>query len=385
MKPCHLPAGCSTGWIGTRVAAADRSRGTGNLHDPSLAGGGPTQGTTPIPGSTGGPLVSFRERRARAGGDGTWMRTASFPPRRNIGSGGKTEEEARQQALLDAQAGRNIADKRAAYEKTLKAMSEKAVKTKKEPLQAMFKQAALAIEAAIAELDDARRHGGVGKGVAGAVASLAQMLLRVHPPHSCTYVQMGNSPAPLLAWLTLNGYGAATCHLPLGGLGTAQAARLARKIGEDPLPEALVHHLDRTLAPVLARGLPIVLIDYVSSGGSLVTTAGCIKRWLHGRGRNLPVTFFGYSEHTLREAPELNRLPHTGVLATAAGPDEKVFTKLHADKVLKGHLLIKGPATLDVADLLEGQAPQAQPAHWRRVLRVMRAALQRDGRPGDTA
>ena len=227
-------------------------------------------------------------------------------------------------------------------------------------------------------MDDAQAHGGLGKGVASAVASLAQVLLETHPPEAYTYVLMGNSPAPLLAWLILNGYGEAACHLPLGGLTTPRGEAVTANIGDGPLPEPIAQYFDGSLAAVVGRGLPIVLIDYVSTGGSLVKTADYIKRWLHGQGLALPVSFFGYSEHTLPEAPALEESPHGGVLATAQGPAEKVFTKLNADKVVKDVLLIRGPATLDIADLLEGKVPKAQPAHWKRVLRLMQAALRRE-------
>jgi hypothetical protein len=287
-------------------------------------------------------------------------------------------EEAQQQAALDAEVGANIAAKREAYATSRGTMLEKAAIPKNAKLRSKFEQAALSIEPAIAELDDAQAHGGMGKGVASAVASLAPVLLETHPPQTCTYVLMGNSPAPLLAWLILNGYGQAACHLPLGGLTTPKGKAVTDKIGDGPLPAPIASYFDQSLATVLARRLPIVLIDYVSTGVSLVKTADYIERWLQGKGVALPVSFFGYSEHTLPEVPELAESPHGGVLATAEGPAEKVFTKLNADKVVKEVLLIRGPATLDVADLLEGRAPNAQPAHWKRVLRLMQAALLRE-------
>lgn len=288
-----------------------------------------------------------------------------------------TLEEAKQQAGLDAQAGQKIAERLGLYADSKESMAVKAQKAKSPKLQAGFQTAVRSIDEAIAELEDAKAHGGMGKGTASAVTSLAQVLLATHPPEACTYVLMGNSPAPLLAWLMLEGYKEAVCHLPLGGLTTPQGEKLTAEIGNGPLPETIAAYFDRSLATVLERNLPIVLIDYVSTGGSLVKTADYIERWLHGKERALSVSFFGYSEHTLPEAPVLAESPHAGVLATAEGPAEKVFAKLNADKVVKEFLLIKGPATLDVADLLEGKAQMAQPAHWKRVLRLMRAALMR--------
>jgi len=289
-----------------------------------------------------------------------------------------TLEEA-QQMSLDAEAGTRIVVKRKVYEKLHTSRRDKVGKAKTEGEKARCEQAALSIEAAIAELDDAQEHGGLGKGVASAVVSMAQLLLKTHPPETCTYVLMGNSPAPLLAWLILNGHEKAACHLPLGGLTTPRGEELTAKIvEEDPLPEPITRYFNQSLAAVVARNLPIVLIDYVSTGGSLVKTADYIERWLNGKGLGLPVSFFGYTEHTLPEAVALAESPYAGTMATAKGLAEKVFTKLNADKVVKDVLLIKGPATLDVADLLEGKAPTAQPAYWKRVLRLMRAALLRE-------
>lgn len=148
-----------------------------------------------------------------------------------------TLDEAQQQAGLDAEAAEGIAERRAMYKKSSDTAHSKAKKPGK--LQAEFAKTAEFIDQTIAELDDAQTYGGLGRGMASAVASLARLLPETHPPDTCTYVLMGNSPAPLLAWLTLNGYGATACHLPLDGLTTPKGEELTSQIGSGPLPPVI--------------------------------------------------------------------------------------------------------------------------------------------------
>lgn len=279
----------------------------------------------------------------------------------------KSLQDAKEQAQLDALAGKNAAAKAKAYG------TKRRLFTK--PQQAA---ARAVLEDCISELESVQKSGGLGQGVVSAIGSLAQVLLEIHPAADHTYVMLGNSPAPLMAWLQLQGHGAGICHLPLGGLTTPEGMQAMTEAGPEAVQGRMGSYFDGILAAVLTRGKPIVLVDYVSTGGSLNVTADCIKTWLSGKGVSLPVTFFGYSEHALEEVGGLMTSPHEGVLATSEGPAEKVLTKLNADKALKNVLLLKGPATLDIAELLNGQGPTLQLAEWNRVLRLMRDALLRD-------
>ncbi|MBA4344259.1 MAG: hypothetical protein C0423_19135 [Methylibium sp.] len=289
-----------------------------------------------------------------------------------------TVDTAVDQAKLDAEADVNIAKKQKLYA-TLSSGRGKAADRAKTPQDRQsILHAKQRIDDAIEELGAAREHGGLGPELVSAVDSLAEVLLETHPSDRFTYVLMGNSPAPLLAWLLVKGYDEAAVHLPLGGLTTPVGEKVTESIGSGALPAPIRDYFDTALRPALERRLPLVLIDYVSTGGSLVKTADYIKRWLAERRVDLPVTFFGYSEHTFDETPALTDSPHEGVLATSQGKAENIFTKLNADKAVKEVLLIKGPATLDIGDLLKGQVPNAQPGHWHRVLRLMRDALTRD-------
>ena len=281
--------------------------------------------------------------------------------------------EAQEQATLDAEAQQNITAKHKDYT-TKRAKFAKGLNG---PRRAEYEKAYQLLDGSIQELTSAQESGGLGPGIVSAVDSLARLLLETHPPSSHTYVCLGNSPAPLLAWLQIQGLGDTACHLPLGGLTTPEGEKRMMEEGPEVVGKTMSAYLNSSLKLVLSRGKPIVLIDYVSTGGSLVITANHIKDWLASCKKDLPVSFFGYSEREA-DAESVNGLmngPHEGVLATSEGPAEKIFAKLSADKVLKEFLLIKGPDTLDIRELLDGAGPRPQAAHWKRVLRLMRDAM----------
>lgn len=230
-------------------------------------------------------------------------------------------------------------------------------------------------------LEDLQR-GGLGRALPAAIASLAELLMDTYPPAEYSYVLMGNSPAPLLAWLQLNGRQASAFHLPLGGLTTPEGTKKMAEVGAAAVQDTVSGYLDSALELAVARRKPLVLIDYVSSGGSLAVTAGFIKRWLASRGIDLSVDVFGFSERAPEAVPELMESGHRGVLATAVGEMERAFTRMNADKIFKNVLLLKGPASLDIVDLLNAPNPAAavveHPDHWARLLRLMRNELLYD-------
>lgn len=234
------------------------------------------------------------------------------------------------------------------------------------------------IEDQIADLT----RGGIGHALPTAIASLAELLMDQYPPGNYSYIMMGNSPAPLLAWMQLNGRHAAAFHLPLGGLTSPGGSQRMQTVGAVGVQTKVSNYLDTALGLAVARRKPLVLIDYVSTGGSLVVAAGFIKEWLRSRGIDLPVFIFGYSEKGPGELHELMSAGHAGILATALGRMEKVFTKMNADKAFKNVLLLKGPASLDIEDLLAADDPATavvqHPDHWARVIRLMRDSMLYD-------
>lgn len=227
----------------------------------------------------------------------------------------------------------------------------------------------------------AAQQGQLGGAVTNSIASLAGELMDAYPPDKNTYVFIGNSPALLLAWLQLNGLGEAAFHLPLGGLTTEAGDKKMRAVGKEGVQAKVDAYLDGALGPAVGRGLPLVLVDYVSTGGSLVATANFVKAWLQKRDIDLSVHVFGYSE-TPADDPALEGLMqsgHEGILATSTGRSEKAFTDLNKRKLLKNALLLKGPASVDIVDLLNAENPVAavvqHPEHWARLQQMMQQAL----------
>jgi hypothetical protein len=183
--------------------------------------------------------------------------------------------------------------------------------------------------------------------------------------------------------LQLKKMGEAAFHLPLGGLTTPEGEKAMREFdkekGEGAVQKAVSKYLDFQLEEAVSRGKPLVLIDYASTGGSLVVTADFIKAWLKSKKSNLDVLIFGYSEKNLDKLPKLASGQHEGTVATASGRMEKAFTKMNADKIFKKVLLLRGPASLEIGALL-GPNPAAalvqNPDHWARVLRLMRKEIK---------
>lgn len=220
---------------------------------------------------------------------------------------------------------------------------------------------------------------GLGKALPAAIASLAEVLLHTFPPNTCTYVMMGNSPAPLMAWMQINGYGKSTFHLPLGGLtggnAPAQNREGYQKLWNSEHGIKLAKYFEVALGAAVSQGKPLVFIDYTATGGSLVYTLDMVKAWLEQRKTPLDVQFFAYSEKHAPDVKMLMESGHDGVLATSIGKMERIFTRMNADKLLKNVLQLKGPASLEINDLLRMPDPSTavvhQPAHWFRLLTLM--------------
>lgn len=221
--------------------------------------------------------------------------------------------------------------------------------------------------------------GGLGSALPDAIASLAKVLMAKFPPDKYSYVMMGNSPAPLMAWMKLNGFSDSFCHLPLGGFTAGNAPANDRKgyekIWKSDDGQKIADYFNYALLDQVKKGKPLVLVDYVSTGGSMVFAVDLIRLWLKSIGSELQVLFFGYSEKDAESLIPLMKSGHDGVLATAVGEKEKTYVKMNADKLYKASMMLKGPASLDIAKLLKAENPIAaieqQPAHYERLLRLM--------------
>jgi hypothetical protein len=322
--------------------------------------------------STGAPVVQRALNASDASAFEVWL-AAQELEKRDMDFAGIVRDASdlsHAKSLALEAASRSLSDKRARLLRDQLARRERQARLKGEEVNPAELQT---IQDVMAELGAV----GLGRAVSASIASLAEVLMAHYPPGSHTYVLIGNSPAPLLAWLQLNGFGEAACHLPLGGLTTPEGTRAMSEAGTERVQTAVSGYLDSALGPAVAKKKPLVLVDYVSTGGSLAATATFVKQWLAARGVDLPVFILGYSEKGPDQLDELMQAGHEGILATAVGRLEKAFTKLNADKLIKKALLLKGPASVDIVDLLRAADPAAavvgHPEHWARLVRMMAA------------
>lgn len=220
---------------------------------------------------------------------------------------------------------------------------------------------------------------GLGTALPQATASLAEVLLAQYPPDRFTYIMMGNSPAPLMAFLQIKRV--RSFHLPLGGItDVAQSAKgFVDNVAKSQ--ELINSYFDRTLGEAADTGKPLVLIDYVSSGSSMIMAMDLIKSWLAARKKAIPVAFFGFTDHSPEELPDLMQGNHAGMLATATGKMEKLFIKMMRRKDYKNVFLLKGPASMEMSKLLNtGNPTEAMIKHveyYERLVKMMIAEFEK--------
>ena len=226
--------------------------------------------------------------------------------------------------------------------------------------------------------------GGVGRDLPVAIASLTEVLLHNYAPTEYTYIMMGNSPAPLMAWLRLNNPNAKGLHLPLGGL-TGGNAPSSRESWDEILKtikgQKIFETLDFTIGDALEEEKGLVLVDFVSSGGSMIYATDIIKAWLERAHKGeKEVKYLGYTEEGNEAALQnLREAGVKGVLATAMGECEKAFARMNADKIYKKALLILGPESGEIIELIDAANPfdvlVQTPAYYARVLKIMQESM----------
>lgn len=218
---------------------------------------------------------------------------------------------------------------------------------------------------------------GLGDALPAAITSLARVLFAHYPPQNHTYVMMGNSPAPLMAFLEINRI--KSYHFPLGGITDVQQASQQFK-NDIQQSEKLIHgYLEQVLGAAVDIGKPLVLIDYVSSGSSMILAMDLIKSWIGKRERKVNVDFFGFTNHKPDELKNLMKGSHSGVLATAVGKMERTFIRMMAGKDYKQSLMLKGPCSMEMATLLSKKDPATAMVnhvnYYKRLVQMMLAEL----------
>jgi hypothetical protein len=202
---------------------------------------------------------------------------------------------------------------------------------------------------------------------------LGHTLLSTYPPENYTYVFLGNSPMPLYIWLKAH-HIPQILHMPLGGFVNPDQDKVKGNHEALNRQRALIkNYMNHYLEPGLGWGKPFVLVDYVSSGESLVESAKAIESWMADHKKVLEILFYAYSEHELEKIPLLNDSKYGGTLMTSVGTMERAFTKLNGAKLFKKVLLLKAAESLDIADLMGAHPEKAVLTHPEFYLRLIHA------------
>lgn len=220
---------------------------------------------------------------------------------------------------------------------------------------------------------------GLGAALPAAVTSLAEVLFSHYPPNGYTYIMMGNSPAPLMAFLEINNI--RSFHFPLGGITDVHQSSQQFNESVKQSEKLIDDYLELVLGKAVDIGKPLVLIDYVSSGSSMILAMDLIKSWISKRKQKVNVDFFGFTNHKPDKLPKLMQGNHSGVLATAVGKMERTFIQMMAGKDYKQSLMLKGPSSMEMAKLLETKNPAAamvnHVGYYKRLVQMLLLELKR--------
>lgn len=232
-------------------------------------------------------------------------------------------------------------------------------------------------------------------GLPEAVASLADVLIETFPPGTCLYIMLGNSPAPLMAYLSLrrkNFPKLAMVNIPLGGLSSPNDISKSSEPTEKRKEYAeatgkasgkINKYLHYFLAPYLKSGRKFVLIDYASTGLSSVVMADLVQRYLKEMESPHDVSLFAFAEEPPKEKSLLMTSGYEAAVASPLGEAEKLFTKLTMDKFYKNTLSLLQYKSLDITELLEASDPiallhkKATPGHYLRLLMELEKGLKK--------
>jgi len=251
------------------------------------------------------------------------------------------------------------------------------------------------IKEELGELEQVQETGGLGKALPPAVASLADVLIEEYPPDRSVYIMLGNSPVPLMAYFGLMRRKIpklTMVNIPLGGLSSEnkftvsadpkkQRQAYGKVFGEQS--EKIDAYLDHFLKPYLGTGRRFVLIDFASTGLSIVVMADLVRAYLERAKSDQQVGVFTFSKELPEDESFLMTSGYDTVAASPLGEAEKLFTHFTMEKNYKNRLFLTKYGSLDVTDLLAEEsdplellAQKETPVDYLRLLLELEKAYQ---------
>jgi hypothetical protein len=234
----------------------------------------------------------------------------------------------------------------------------------------------------------------LGQAVPRAVRTVADALTTRFPFREHTYVMLGNSPAPIMAWLRDDPRVPpdAAVHLPLGGLSDPQAKSVKELLADPDARARLFAHFKHCLGDPEHLTHTLVVVDFASSGASTRKVVALLQNWQ----RKQTVLSFAYtysgSAVDLRKAggPETAGLPPIEHVHHPTTRAELVFGRMDMDKLLKSVLHLKGPTEAHIREVVEGSegAVKDRGAHYDRMVELLfsaRMRIEREDREGSPA
>jgi hypothetical protein len=172
------------------------------------------------------------------------------------------------------------------------------------------------------------------------IRQIARSLAHAFSPATSVYVALGNSPIPIVIQLQQE-HKAEVVLMPLGGLSAppfdSPKAFEERVMTDRQRMARLMNYLDHFLAPYRVGQRTIVIVDYASSGTSMVIAQKLLS--LYFKNPKRVKTFVYASEASVRdEAHEENyaELAKTGVIETAGNdPTFNKYIQKNEEKLFK--------------------------------------------------
>ena len=133
------------------------------------------------------------------------------------------------------------------------------------------------------------------------IYDLASQLLHAHPPETCAYISLGNSPVPIMQFVRhMTGNKAVILSLPVSSVDTHHAAA----IEEPSKKEALFQYLDNYVAPAKLQGKTTVVITDIAAGGKALRTIWLYLQHYYTEKRiNINIVMQGLNEELSSTGP----------------------------------------------------------------------------------
>lgn len=213
------------------------------------------------------------------------------------------------------------------------------------------------------------------------IDTIARSLASNFPPASSVYVALGNSPIPIITKLQQTHPTAEVVKMPLGGLSSPpfdSPKAFDKFVTSDELRTGrLMKYLDHFLAPYKADERKIVLVDYASSGTSMVIAQKLLSEYFQDSKR--VKTFVYASEANVTDESHLDNylaLAKTGAIETAGNdPFFNKFLQKNEEKLFKNVMHLTLYESVDAQEVMKtddfGALIKPTLAGYLRLLRMI--------------